>query len=82
MFQATITLEYGTERVAKAVAAAVSPDNLKTPENMTVTTALDGKVVTTKLASEGKIASFTATIDDLLACVKVAEKTLRAIQKT
>ncbi len=68
--------------MAKAVAAAVSPDNLKTPENMTVTTALDGKVVTTELASEGKIASFIATIDDLLSCVRVAEKTLRTIQKT
>ncbi len=68
--------------MAKAVAAAVSPDNLKTPENMTVTTALDGKVVTTELASEGKIASFIATIDDLLSCIKVAEKTLRTIQKT
>lgn len=68
--------------MAKAVAAAVSPDNLKTPENMTVTTALNGKVVTTEIASEGKIASFIATIDDLLSCVKVAEKTLRTIQKT
>ncbi len=68
--------------MAKAVAAAVSPDNLKTPENMTVTTSLNGKVVATELASEGKIASFIATIDDLLSCVRVAEKTLRTIQKT
>ncbi len=48
---------------------------------MTVTTKLDGKVVTTELASEGKIASFIATIDDLLSSIKVAEKTLRTIQK-
>ncbi len=67
--------------MAKAVAAAVSPDNLKTPENMTVKTALNGIVVTTEIASEGKISSFIATIDDLLSCIRVAEKTLRTIQK-
>ena len=80
MFQATITLEYGTERVAKAVAAAVSPDNLKTPENMIVATVLNGKVVTTELALEGKITTLTATIDDLLSCVSVAEKTLKTLR--
>ncbi len=65
--------------MAKAVAAAVSPDNLKTPENMIVATVLNGKVVTTELALEGKIATLTATIDDLLSCVSVAEKTLKTL---
>jgi hypothetical protein len=66
--------------VAKAVAAAVSPDNLKTPENMIVATVLNGKVVTTELALEGKITTLTATIDDLLSCVSVAEKTLKTLR--
>ncbi len=47
---------------------------------MSVKTVLNGKVVTTELALEGKIATFTATIDDLLFCVSVAEKTLKTLR--
>ena len=79
--EATVTLEYDDEKTAEAVAAAVSPDNYKTPVGMTVTTARKGIAVTTEIWAEGKLATFIATIDDLLFCVSTAEKALRAVQR-
>jgi tRNA threonylcarbamoyladenosine modification (KEOPS) complex Pcc1 subunit len=79
--EATIKLEYDDVKVAEAVAKAVSPDNYKTPTGLIVTTARKGKVIITEIRAEGKLATFIATIDDLLFSVSVAEKTLKTIQK-
>jgi len=78
--KATIALEYENEKTAEAIAKAVSPDNFKTPAGLTVKTERAGNRVVTEIAAEGKMATFIATIDDLLFCVSTAEKTLRAIQ--
>lgn len=76
-----VTLEYADAKIAKAVANAVSPDNFKTPIGLRVTTTrVDTKVVT-KIECEGKLATFTATIDDLLFSASTAEKTLKIINK-
>jgi hypothetical protein len=80
--EATITLEYGNAKMAKAVAAAVSPDNLKTPAGLRVKTTLENSSVITRIECDGKIATFTATIDDLLFCAQTAEKTLQTMNKT
>ena len=79
--EATITLEYDDVRVAEAVAAAVSPDNHKTPSGMAVTTVLNHNAVTTEITAEGKIATFIATIDDLLFCASTAEKAVKTVQR-
>jgi hypothetical protein len=79
--EARIVLEYGDKRVAKAVAAAVSPDNFKTPEGLSVETCCEeGKVATTIKCKRG-ITSLIATVDDLLFCVSTAEKTLHIARK-
>ncbi len=79
--EATITLEYDDEKVAEAVAAAVSPDNYKTPADLTVKTVRKQNVVLTEIRAEGKMPTFIATIDDLLFSVSTAEKALKAIEK-
>jgi len=79
--EATVTLEYADEKLARAVADAVSPDNFKTPPRLSVKTVMEqGKVVTT-IKCEGKFATFTATIDDLLFNATAAEKALKAVNK-
>jgi len=78
--QATITLEYADQKIAEAVASAVSPDNFKTPVGLTVKTILRTNAVVTEICAEGKMATFIATIDDLLSSVTVAEKIVKAIQ--
>jgi tRNA threonylcarbamoyladenosine modification (KEOPS) complex Pcc1 subunit len=78
--QATITLEYKDEKTAKAISQAVSPDNFKTPIGLHVKTERDANKVITQIDCEGKLATFTATIDDLLFSVSTAEKTLKTIK--
>jgi hypothetical protein len=79
--EATITLEYGNPKTADAIANAVSPDNFKTPTGLTIKTERKNSQVVTEITVEGKLATFIATIDDLLFCVATAEKTLRTVTK-
>ncbi len=79
--QATVTLEYKDEKIARAIAEAVSPDNFKAPIGLRVKTAQENSRVITEIECEGKLATFTATIDDLLFSASTAEKTLQLIKK-
>jgi hypothetical protein len=75
--EATITLEYGDAKTAASIANAVSPDNFKAPAGLFIKTFRNGNSVVTEIKAEEKIATFIATIDDLLFSVSTAEKTLR-----
>ena len=79
--QAIITLEYKSEKTAQAVSEAVSPDNFKTPVGLQVKTIREKNKVITEIDCEGKLVTFTATIDDLLFSASTAEKTLYTINK-
>ncbi|MCW4000262.1 MAG: KEOPS complex subunit Pcc1 [Candidatus Bathyarchaeota archaeon] len=79
--QATVTLSYSDAKMAEAVAKAVSPDNHKTPPGLSIVTVQQDKKVVTEIVCSGKLATFTATIDDLLSCASTAEKTVKAITK-
>jgi hypothetical protein len=74
--EATITLEYGDAKTAAAIASAVSPDNFKTPAGLFIKTFRRDNKVVTKIEAEEKLATFIATIDDLLFSASTAEKTL------
>ncbi len=78
--RATISLEYQDPKTAAAIAKAVSPDNIKTPQGLSVKTELRERTVVTDIRLEGKIATLIATIDDLLSSVSTAEKTLKIVQ--
>ena len=75
--QATITLEYSDAKTAGAIANAVSPDNFKTPAGLSIKTFRSGNSVITEIRAEEKLATFIATIDDLLFSASTAEKTIR-----
>jgi tRNA threonylcarbamoyladenosine modification (KEOPS) complex Pcc1 subunit len=79
--EATVTLEYKDEKMADAIAKAVSPDNFKTPIRLQVKTEREKTKVITHIQYEGKLATFTATIDDLLSSASTAEKALHTITK-
>ncbi len=79
--EATITLEYADEKQAEAVANAVSPDNFKTPPKLSVKTRIEKRKVVTLIQCDSKLATFTATIDDLLFSATTAEKTIKAVNK-
>jgi len=75
--EAKISLRYEDKRLAEAIANAVSPDNFKVPKGLQIKTTLKDEEVFTRIKCKGKIATFIATIDDLLFSVSTAEKTLK-----
>lgn len=79
--EAEIIVEYDDEKTSRAVAEAVSPDNFKTPGNLSVKTTVEGKKVITQIEHHGKLPTFIATIDDLLFSVCTAENTLQTTKK-
>jgi tRNA threonylcarbamoyladenosine modification (KEOPS) complex Pcc1 subunit len=79
--EAEIVVEYDGAKIARAVAEAVSPDNFKTPRNLSVKTTVEGKKVITRIEHHGKLPTFIATIDDLLFSVCTAENTLQTTKK-
>jgi hypothetical protein len=79
--EARITLVYEDEREARAVSEAVSPDNAETPEGLYVeTVGTDNRVVTWVKYNGENLMTFLSTIDDLLSCVSVAEKTFLTVK--
>jgi len=75
--EAEIRLSYKNQREAQAVAKAVSPDNVEVPFGLLIETVRNGSEVLTTIECQTKLATLIATIDDLLACVSVAEKTFQ-----
>jgi len=78
--QATVTLEYADAKTAEAIAKAVSPENFKTPAGLQVKTTQEGNRVITEIGYDGKLSTFTATIDDLLFSASTAEKAVKVIE--
>ena len=79
--EAEICLTYKNEREAEAVSRAVSPDNIEVPKGLQIETVRNGSEVNTKIECQTRLATLIATIDDLLACVSVAEKTFNLAKK-
>jgi hypothetical protein len=79
--QAQIILEYSTARTSHAVAEAISPDNVRTPKGLSIETFEHGKRVVTTIDYDGRLATFIATIDDLLFSASTAEKTIETARK-
>ena len=79
--EAEIRLFYGNEREAQAVTKGVSPDNVEIPSGLCIKTVRNGIEVHTTIDCQARLQTLIATIDDLLACVSVAEKTFKVAMK-
>ena len=75
--EAEIRLSYRNEREAETVTKAISPDNMEVPKGLQIDTLQHDSKVNTKIKCQTRLATLIATIDDLLACVSVAEKTFK-----
>jgi hypothetical protein len=77
-----IKLVYKSPKEAKAVSEAVSPDNAGTPVDLSIQTFWTENTVITKVKYDGdNLMTFLSTIDDILSCVSVAEKSFIATKK-
>lgn len=73
---AEVVCTYDDERIPKAVAAALTPDNLHVPKSLKISTVQKGRQVMTEVQLEGRAETLLATIDDILACTLAAESML------
>lgn len=73
--EAKIILEYKDEKIAEVISKAVSPDNVEYPDKLSIKTSSEKGRVVTLISCKGKIGTFITTVDDLLRCITVAEKT-------
>jgi len=74
--RAEILCVYESERVARAIAEALTPDNLDLPAGLSVKTEAVGKSVQSKITLDGKIETLLNTLDDLLSCTQIAESAI------
>ncbi len=78
--EAKLCFVYETEREAEAVVKAVSPDNIKVPAGLTVETVKNNCNLLASVQCEKSLETLVATLDDLLACISVAEKAFEAVK--
>lgn len=79
--ESEIQLKYKKIQEAEAVTKAVSPDNIEVPSGLFIKTVRNGSNVHTIIQCERRLQTLIATIDDLLACVSVAEKSFKIAKK-
>jgi len=79
--EAKISLVYRDKRKAKAILEALSPDNVDTPEGLLISTLAQNNEVITVIKYNGdNLFTLQSTIDDLLSCVSIAEKSISALK--
>lgn len=78
--EAKVSFMYDTEREAEAVVKAVSPDNVEVPSGLSVETVRRDRHLLALVHCEKSLETFIATLDDLLACISVVEKTFETVK--
>ncbi len=78
--EAKLIFAYETEKEAETVVEAVSPDNAKVPQGLSVETVRSDYRLLALVFCERSLETFLATLDDLLACISVAEKAYETVK--
>ncbi len=73
-----LSSEYSSVREAAAVARAVSPDNSRVPLGLQVRTWCEYETVKVKIVCAKGVETALATLDDVLACMQAAGRTVEA----
>jgi len=78
-----ISLVYGEEREAEAILKSISPDNIDLPKGLMIRAFTEKSNLIALLTYDGdNLLTLRSTIDDLLSCISVAEKTLSSLKRT
>ncbi len=78
--KAKLLFLYETRRESEAVVNAVSPDNVGPHSGLTVKTLRKANRLVATVHCTKSLETFAATLDDLLACISVAEKAFAAVK--
>lgn len=72
--KAKVSCKYESEKIAKAIASSIKPDNIDSPKGVEVETQREGKKVESRIRVRGEIETLLSTVDDLLSCTSTAEE--------
>lgn len=61
---------------------AVSPDNVDAPKGMRIETRVKGGSVEVSVLYTGAFEKLIIAVDDILWCMQISEKTLKALEST
>ena len=78
MIEARIVLRYEDERTAESIFEAVSPDDFESSD-FTVNSSRIGRNVVAEIKCL-KLGTLIETLDDMLSCVQIAEKTIKNLK--
>ena len=78
-FKAKIEVKVNSKEAAKAVAVSVASDNITAPTGLTVKTYFGKDKVFSAIRCKKSLETFLATMDDLLASIQLAEKTIKVV---
>lgn len=73
---ATIVIRFCDEEEAASVLKAVEPDNSPLPPGLSIESRQEGATVSFQIICERGPESLLSTVDDLLAAIQLAEKTI------
>lgn len=76
---AAIEIVYEDAQTARYILDAISPDNLKAPQGVSIKAVVEGCTLKVSVSCARGVGSLTSTVDDLLSCVQAAERAIRGI---
>ncbi len=79
--EAKIAFSYETVTEANAIVDAITPDNVRIPEDLAIMTIRQGRKMLTCIECGAGLLTFIATIDDLLEAIEIAERSVSAMRE-
>lgn len=80
MHEAVLSVVFEDEETAESIILAIEPDNLQAPSKLDVKSSVVGRCLEVSITCRGKLETLIQTVDDLLSCIQVAEKSIKCIQ--
>lgn len=80
MYEATLRIFFDDVKTAKAIFLAVEPDNLRVPPKLSIRSRVTGRCLEIYVSCRNRIETLIQTLDDLLSCIQVAERSIKSLQ--
>jgi hypothetical protein len=75
-----IEINYNNEKIANSIAKALLPDDKCAPPHLKIRTWNEGGKLNSRIECENRFDTFMSTINDLLASIQAAEKSIETIK--
>ena len=74
------SFRYETEATAEIIIGAISPDNFPVPPSLSIKSSRWKTEAKTRVFCTKGFGTLLATLDDLLSCIQLAEKTIQTLE--